>query len=165
VLWDLETDSKLYRTLSAIADELERVRQRGLQLMEETDPRTASETLEDWERCLSLPDMLIAVLPATLAGRRLAITQKYTSAVGGGQSYSFFAKLTLSCGYPLLSITTGNMCRVGARVGDRCFGTAFVFTLILTVSPAELGALTHAQLEAVVRDAAHAHIKCLFVYT
>jgi uncharacterized protein YmfQ (DUF2313 family) len=163
-LWRLEPTNVLYKVLAAIAEELERVRARYDQLMLEVDPRTATETIAEWERSLSLPDEVIPVLPTDLASRRVVVAQKWVAL--GGQSYSFFAALCAQCGYPLVSVAPGGtMLRVGFRVGARCYAQAWGYTVVITVGPAGVGALTHTQLEAVLRAAVHAHLSLIVVYT
>lgn len=66
-LWRLDPDSNLSLLLLACGDELERVDGRGWDLLEESDPSTATELLEDFERVLGLPS------DGTLAERRSAV--------------------------------------------------------------------------------------------
>lgn len=98
-VWNLEADSNISKTMLATGDELARVDARGVDLIEESDPRTADETIEDWESMLSLPDERVTVIAATLAERRIAVTQKYVAQ--GGQDVEFFTRLALACGYTL----------------------------------------------------------------
>jgi len=163
-LWFLETNSMLRNMLDAIGDELERVRLRGLDFIEETDPRTAYETLEDWEEMVSLPDEQVTAIPGTTSGRRVAITQKFVAR--GGQNYSFFETLSAACGYPLLSLDlfAESMLRVGFRCSDRAYGDAYAYTMQLNVAAPTAGALTHAEFEAVIRKATHSHIQVQFDY-
>ncbi len=53
-LWRLESDTWLYKTLYAFADELARVDARAEDLTAEMDPSQASETLDDWESVYGL---------------------------------------------------------------------------------------------------------------
>ncbi len=53
-LWTLESATWLYKTLRAIADELARVDGRAEDLIEESDPTTATETLDEWESVYGL---------------------------------------------------------------------------------------------------------------
>lgn len=165
LLWNVESDSKLRATMLGVGDEFTRVQLRGVNLIDESDPRTASETLEDWERMLGLPDEQVPVIPATFAERRIAITAKLVSR--GGQNYAFFETLCAAAGYPLLSIDkfVGSVLRAGFRVGDRVYGDAYAYAIRITVGPATTGALTHAQFEAVIQHATHSHIVVIFVYT
>jgi hypothetical protein len=76
VLWLFEADSILSKSILALSDEFARATGRALDLVEESDPRTATETLDEWERVLGLPDDTVTAVPTTTAGRRLAIVQK-----------------------------------------------------------------------------------------
>ena len=164
VLWNFEEDSTLRGALLGIADEFTRVRIRGTHLIDETDPRTASETLEDWERVLGLPDELITTIPAGMPERRVAITQKVVSR--GGQNYDFFDVLCAAAGYPLVSIElfAESVLRAGFRVSDRVYGDVYAYTMHVTVDPPTGAYLTNAELERVIRAATHSHIEVMFTF-
>lgn len=164
--FNLEKDSTVSATLTALAQEFGRVDQRGSDLIAETDPRTAVETIGEWERMLSLPDDLVPILPTDLDERRLVVTQKYTTR--GGQNYQFFNDLVEACGYGLDSIDlyASRMLRAGFRVGARCFDATWAFTMKLNVTG--LGSLdlklAQDDFERVIRHAAHSHINVVFSY-
>lgn len=164
-LWNLELDSNVRKTLNGISEELARVEGRGANLIDETDPRTASETIGEWETMVGLPDERVTEIPATLAARQIAVTQKYAGR--GGQNYSFFELLVASCGWELLSITkfAAEILRVGFRVGDRVYGADFAYTIEMTIQDTgTTGALSTADLERVIRHATHSHITVIFTY-
>lgn len=100
--FNLESDGEVSKTLAAYAEELARIDARGVQLIEESDPRTADETIEQWEEMLSLPDEQVLTIPATLPERQVAVTQKYTNR--GGQNAEFFVRLAAACGYQLVDV-------------------------------------------------------------
>lgn len=155
-VWDASPGAVLYATLQAVADELERVRLRGLDLIEESDPRTATETIDAWERMVGLPDAQVPELPATLEARRVAVTAKLVAT--GGQSLAYWTALVEAAGYTLVRIELASMTRVGARVGARAYGDAWAYSMALVAADPVPGALTQAQLLAVVRANVHAHI-------
>lgn len=164
-LWLLELGSYLDRILVAISDELVRILGRGEDLIEESDPRTATETLEDWERMLGLPDEVITTIPATDAARRLAITQKLIRQ--GGQHAGFYVALAAACGYTVtIDDSYGeDVFRAGTAVaGDALGGLWSAFQWGVTVTATAATALTHAELEAVIRRAAPAHTSVVFTY-
>lgn len=164
VLLKLEAGSVITRLLEAVADELARVNARSADLLNESDPRTATETLAEWEAMLSLPDESIPVIPGTDAERRVAITQKLASR--GGQSVAFFQTLCAACGYTLTSITlyAEALLRAGFRVGDRCYDQVYAYSMLLELGAVAPGALSQPDFEAVVRKATHAHITTAFIY-
>lgn len=164
VVWDLEADSEIRKVLLACADEYERVRERGWALIEETDPRTATETIAEWEEALGLPDERVTAIPSTIAERRVAVTQKYTGR--GGQNYEFFENLCNDCGYPLDSIVKGItfMLRVGFRCSDRVYGDNYAHSMRLVLEPHTPDALPQADFERVIRHVAHSHIQVEFEY-
>lgn len=165
-----DVNSVLHKLMLAISEELARVDDRSDVLMTEADPRTATETLADWERALQLPDNRVLAIPGTTAGRRSAVTQKYTDR--GGQSESFFIALAAACGYTATIYRySSRLCRTGvARTGDvntaRLVGEVAAYTFQLNVTlPAAAGALSQADFERVITYAAHAHVTVVFVYT
>lgn len=164
-LWNLETGSTLRRVLQAISDEFSRIAYKAdVDLMAESDPRTATQTLEEWEEFLSLPDDRVTEIAATDAGRRVAVTQKYIRR--GGQNYEFFESLCAACGYPLLSIDlfANEISRVGDRVGVRLYGANWAYSMRLNLDEPTEGALTEEQFESVISAATQAHILATFTY-
>lgn len=140
-----EDDSEISATLQALAQELARVDARGVDLINESDPRTANETITDWERVLKLPDDRVTVIPATLAERQIAITQKYANR--GGQNVDFFVKLCALCGYTLAAgslptpapsfgaqVTTGGSLHNGVTVSYRVSAYNFQGETIASVA-------------------------------
>jgi uncharacterized protein YmfQ (DUF2313 family) len=163
--WKLESDSWISKLMLAIGDELARIEARGEDLLEEADPRTATETLDDWERVLGLPDDAILTIPTTDAERRLAITQKLVKA--GGQDRNYFIALAAACGYTVtIDDTFGlDILRSGFSSGDACWGVVWSFYWKMIVQPpAGTAALSHTELEAIIRRVAPAHTVVAFEY-
>lgn len=96
--WIRDMNSMLSRILEVAAAELARVHARALQLMNEADPRTASEMLSDWERVTGLPDTCSAVA-TTIQERRMAVHQKWISR--GGQSNLYWHDVAARLGYEI----------------------------------------------------------------
>ena len=164
VLWLFDTTSALSKTMLAIAEEFHRVDTRAENFVAESDPRTAGETLEDWERVLGLPDEQITEIPGTAQERQLAITQKLVSL--GGQTAEYYIALAAACGYTC-TVTDNfgsTVLRAGFHAGDRCYGLAWAYAWQLNVSPPSGTALTHAELESVINRAKPAHTTCIFNY-
>jgi uncharacterized protein YmfQ (DUF2313 family) len=163
-VWLLEASSWISRTLLAASDELARIEQRGLDLIEESDPRTATETLPDWERVLGLPDSCVVTIPGTAAARRLAITQKLVRQ--GGQHSGFYVALAAACGYTVAVVEGfgSSIFRAGSRCGARVYGTAWAHVWQIDIDPPSGAALTHAELECIITRASPAHTVVLFNY-
>jgi uncharacterized protein YmfQ (DUF2313 family) len=158
--------SGLFKLMQGIGEELARVEARGRALIEESDPRTATETLAEWETMLGLPDDAVLEVPSTTEGRRLAIVSKLLRL--GGQSRAFFVALAAACGYTATvddsyGLTVARSGRL--RAGDPVRGTEWAHAWMMTVEPPAGVALTHAELERIVRRAAPAHSAVLFTYT
>lgn len=82
--------------LRSLAPELHRTDTRMVQLIEEADPRTCVETLEDWERVLGLPDPC-APENFTFDERRNAVIAQLRAR--GGASVEYFTGLAADRGY------------------------------------------------------------------
>jgi uncharacterized protein YmfQ (DUF2313 family) len=110
VLLELRPPGPLYRSpvastfrglTAAIAAEGVRFRDRVLALVEvEADPQRATETLEDWERWLGLPDpALPADLVQTTVERRNAVVARLRAI--GGQSVQYFLDVAAELGFTI----------------------------------------------------------------
>lgn len=97
-LWDAlrESGSLADDLLAAKAEELARVDRRCDDLLDNADPRTATELLPDIERVMGLPDPCVGELP-TIQQRRDAIMGKIGNV--GGQSRAYFIALAARLGY------------------------------------------------------------------
>lgn len=163
-VWLLEAGSGISNLLLACAEELVRIDGRGEDLIDESDPRTATETIAEWEEMLGLPDEQVPEISAVLAERRLAVTQKLVAR--GGQSNSFFVTLALACGY-VVTVSNYNtlLFRSGrGRSGDRLYGTDYAYSMLVTVDPPVGDVLPQADFERVIEHAAHSHITVVFEY-
>lgn len=123
--WPRDLDSSLAKLLLAEADELARVDARADQLIEEADPRAASEMLADWERVAGLPDECMD-LASTPEERRQRLHQKLVWQ--GGQTKAFFINLLEALGYPGCTITefrpmrANSACNASLNQGGWRFG-------------------------------------------
>ena len=96
--WNMQENSNLTKTLKIIAEELAKIHCRSDRLIEEADPRTTLEMLDEWENVAGLPDPCTG--PAeTLQERRLRLVQKITGS--GGQSKSFYIAVAEFIGYDI----------------------------------------------------------------
>jgi uncharacterized protein YmfQ (DUF2313 family) len=174
--FQIEKDGTITKVLTAIANELARVDARAKTLIEEWDPNTTLEMLEDWERILSLPDSCVSVISDAIADRRAAIVSKLTTR--GGQSRQFYIDLCAALGLTV-TITEFKVCKSGrARSGDRCYGSpwAYAWLVNLPLSAANhwfhagstagesLGGIGNLDVECIIQRAAPAHTFVLFSY-
>ena len=170
-----EDGSSIRKLLSACAVEFGRIHDRIIQLGEECDPRTASETLEDWERVLDLPDRCIEDPDSlTVEQRRSAIVQKIVGR--GGQSLSYFEQMAAFFGY---DITCSNYTpfTAGSDAGDALTNDDWRFWFnvnaasVATYFTAGNGAagdplveFGEDVLECLINKLKPAHTKALFTY-
>lgn len=85
--WPLEADALLTRRLAVVAEELAMVDGRAVDLIAESDPRTALEMLDAWERVCGLPDSCAAAAVEGLDARRAAVVAKLTEQRGQSRAY------------------------------------------------------------------------------
>jgi uncharacterized protein YmfQ (DUF2313 family) len=162
-IWSPTPGSVLSKLCLAIGDELSRVDARGEALIEESDPRTATETLSDWESMLGLPDEDVTEIPATVAQRRLAITQKIIRQ--GGQTPAYFESLALVCGWVVHVVDIPRpypILRAGFRAGDRCFGLEWAHVFRIDVDFAAVDALSLEGMKRIIRRCAPAHTEIIW---
>lgn len=129
--WNLKPGGVFERLLRAIGEEFARIDARGLDLIEEADPRTALETLADWEAELGLPDECTSA-PDGVAERRAAVMQKLT--VLGGQNAAWFIDLAARLGY-VIEIEEHHPARMGCRCDERLYGQDWAFAWTVHVMP------------------------------
>lgn len=117
--WTRDPGSVLHRLLLALAGPLFRADARVVDLIEESDPRTALETLVEWERAYALPDSC-APAPDLVEERRDALI---TRIIGrGGQSVAYFEGVAARIGFPVTidefdPLTCVDPC-IGSLYGD-----------------------------------------------
>jgi len=100
---------------NGMAVEFCRVDERGKDLLEEMDPRTATELLPDWEQLLGLPDDCSGEL-GDLNQRRVQAGQKLAAV--GGMTASFYEQKAASLGFNAV-VRDYRSFRVGrSRVGE-----------------------------------------------
>ncbi len=88
----------LETVLSIFATEFAKIDDRSLALVNEADPRSVIEMLEEWEKVAGLPDPCIGT-GGTFQERRDLLVQRVTSL--GGQSLSFFIGIATLLGYTI----------------------------------------------------------------
>ena len=97
--WPRESAATLTKLLTGFADGLARAHNRGIDLLDETDPRVVNEMLADWERAYGLPTACLAGIDQTAVERRLTLHAHVTSR--GGQSRAFFISMAAVLGYEI----------------------------------------------------------------
>jgi uncharacterized protein YmfQ (DUF2313 family) len=98
--WPRDYDSVLMKTVRGLTGIWGNIEGRASQLLEiESDPRTTTELLPDWERNWGLPDPCMKDPPTSLDERRQALVTKMTSI--GGQSRQYFIDVAKQYGYEI----------------------------------------------------------------
>lgn len=181
--WPREDGSALMQLMHAEAEELARIDGRISDLLEEVDPRTTLELLDDWERVAGLPDTCIAA-PDSIAERRAAIQSRITGM--GGQTREYFINLAATLGFAI-TIDEFRPFRVGdGRVGEMLCDEAWAHVWRVNVQPPavddgrgltiryfrvgqsrvgeRLVGFGSLDLECIIRRAAPAHTTVNFAY-
>lgn len=163
---ELAADSLLAKLLKGLSLEFERVDARARDAVAEMDPRTATETLDMWERALGLPDVRVPVLPSTTAGRRAAIALKLV--MRGAQNETAYRALIEACGWELLDVhkvwSTRQPFRAGDRAMGRAYGLRWAMTVEFIVGNEAVDALPLADLTRVLQHTMQAHAYALVTY-
>lgn len=133
--WARQQTGVLPRLLLAWADELARVHRRCDELVQEADPRTTTELLQDWERVAGLPDPCVTI-SQTIEQRRAALVSKL--AYAGGQSRAYFISLAETLGYPGATIDEFSITTCNDDCNDALYSIADLFTWRLNL-PASTG--------------------------
>lgn len=94
--WPRALGSRLERLLAGLGEELARADERVRTLLRESDPRTATELLPEWERSVGLPDPCSGPIEG-LAGRRGAVVARLLPI--GGPTPQFYRDLALALGF------------------------------------------------------------------
>ena len=174
--WPTDPDSELGKLLLALGDELARIEQRGIDLLNESDPRGTLEMLTDWEGTFDLPDACSG-LGVTLQQRREAVTALFT--LVGGQSRQYFIDLAESLGFPGATITEFDPHTVDETVDAPIYGLEWLHAWQLTAALGDINqfnADSHVgeslgeetpitRLECVINRLKPAHTVALFEYT
>lgn len=108
-----------------MADEANRVSGRAKNLLEEMDPRTAYESLEDFERMVGLPDEC-SIGDLSVQERREAVIARMT--LQGSLSKQFYIDLARNLGFTV-QIKEFRQFRAGlARAGDPISNGNWIYT-------------------------------------
>lgn len=100
--WTRDPGSTMAALALGLADEFARLDARALDLIEEADPRTTVELLQDWEQTAGLPDPAIPA-PVTLDDRHAALATRLISVAG--QTDADYLALVAPFGYPVSIVT------------------------------------------------------------
>ncbi len=121
--WNREDDATLTQYLHAMAEEFARIDGRVDRLLEELDPRTVLEMLDDWERAYGLPDPCTDTAD-TLVERRNVLHEKVTRI--GSQSRQYYIDIAARAGYEI-TITEFDPFTVDDTVNDAIYGVLWQF--------------------------------------
>ncbi|TKA91800.1 DUF2313 domain-containing protein [Guyparkeria sp. SB14A] len=177
-LWDAlrEPGTTAEQLLAAIAQEPARLDGRAIALLDELDPRTVVEMLEDWERWAGMPDSCSG-LGATITQRREDLLARLTNT--GGQSRRYFIGVAGRLGFPDAEILEYDPHTVEATVDAPIYGEdwAHAWTIRAPTPPIDqfnadssvdesLGeAAPTTRIECVINRLKPAHTVALFEYT
>lgn len=156
----------LWRLFKAFGKDLERLELRILVALAEMDPRTATETLDEWERMYGLPDLRVPVLPAGTAQRRAVVVAKVITR--GAQNEAAYELLINALGWQLIELrkfwSTRRPFRAGERAMRRVYGLKWNLTVEFLVGGETLDSLPLADLTRVLQYTMQAHAYARVTY-
>lgn len=118
--WPRRASSNMAKVLSVLPMAMARVHARWFAMLDEIDPRTATETLEDWENELGLPDSCLTA-DLSLGERQLAAHEKHTRI--GGQNAAFFISLAAALGHEIEIVEFSPFVCGASECGDALCGS------------------------------------------
>lgn len=175
--WPRDEDALLSQLLLALADDLVRSDERAEDLLDEADPRTTLELLDDWERVAGLPDPCAGDVERTLQSRRSDLVTKLTSR--GGQSRAYFIDRAATLGHDITITETRPTIAGVMRSGDELVGShedrhawtvsvpvdnTYAFVAGASVAGDELGYWQPVRLECLLERLKPAHSRILWQY-
>jgi uncharacterized protein YmfQ (DUF2313 family) len=129
--WARDALARTTQLLTAWAIEFARVDQRLDEAMNEADPRTTIEKIEDWELFAGLPDVCVTV-DQTLEQRRNALSSKLL--MQGDQSILYYINIAENMGYVGATIDEYEPFRAGiSECGDSLWTEDDRFTWVLNL--------------------------------
>jgi uncharacterized protein YmfQ (DUF2313 family) len=165
-IWPFSPSSWLSTLLVGFGDELARIDARAEDVVNEWDPSTAVQMLEDWERVLGLPEPGQKLSPIT-GERQIAATLKYLSR--GGATPVYFEALAARLGF--VATVTETATHTWTMIVDLASSPA-AYTLRTAQfrsgsarSGDRVSNRSVDELERVIKKAKPAHTVALFVYT
>jgi uncharacterized protein YmfQ (DUF2313 family) len=175
--WTRDPRSTWDKLLAGMSSWRGRVEVRADDVLRESDPRSTSELLPEWEEAVGLPDECLPV-PASIAERRALVASRLVGE--GGGSRRFFVELARAVGYIVtIEESVSDPVRCGtARCGDSLGGELLDFVWkvrapLALVREARCGSARCGDplrsfgtelLECVINRAAPAHTLPLFIY-
>lgn len=155
----------LWRLFKAFGKELERLELRILVALAEMDPRTAQETLDEWERMYGLPDLRVPVLPSGTAQRRAVVVAKVITR--GAQNEAAYELLINALGWQLIELRrvwTFPWLDCESEHDGYVGGLEWSLTVEFLVGGETLDSLPLADLTRVLQYTMQAHAHALVTY-
>ncbi len=176
--WDGYEAEPFSTQLWLIARELQRIDLDIAQLIEESDPRTASVTLSQWFREWGIPDeCLLSITGATAEQYRQVLIAKITSM---GLTFSELVALVASaCGLDGVSVERADPHTVSSPVNHRLYSPEWVYAALIVISDSSdaarlrdvtwdvsraLAEWGNALFECIIRSLAPAYVSVIFQY-
>lgn len=164
LVWKLDPASWLSKLLLGISDELARIDARSDDLLNEWDPRTAFETLPEWERMMRIPDGCLGVSTVT-SERQAAVTAKWIARGGAAPTYfiGVAARLGIVATIDELAPYTWRL-NVNLAQSTSLTIVSYIFRTGTARTPDPLTNISSAAFECVMNRLKPAHTVLLFKY-
>jgi len=150
--WTRAESSDLTKLLNGLAEVFTRTEERSLELIQESVPSHATETLEEWELDFNIPDEGYE-LESTTEGRRSVIKAKFIAV--GQQDQGYFDDIATALGYDV-SITEFSKCLAGLATAGSSYATnercVFYWIVDIDVSADMMQYYTLANISQLITD-------------
>lgn len=131
-VWNKLASSVLGKTIGALARDFSRVDLRVRHMIDESDPTTCEETIDDWERVVALPGPCVTDPPTELQPRRDAVVAKLTRNVS--PNAQAFIDLAEGLGYTGVTFTNNaNPFTCNSECDDSLYGNHWMHVATLHV--------------------------------
>lgn len=150
--WPRDPDGPIYSLMVGLSQELQRIDDRAAQLLSESLPSEISDTLDQWETDLGLPEGCNP--PDDIAQRLASVQQKHR--MYGSQSRAFFKQLADAFGVTteILEYTESTF---GGDFGGVYTGRDWVFVVELIINSLNAPEEQLTRVEQTVLRYLHAH--------
>lgn len=174
LIWPKDESTLQNKLYNGLSQEFARVDVRTYKLLDELDPRTTDELLQDWERACGLPDDCTD-LQATVPERRQAVVDKCNAV--GGQHNRYYIDLVRQYGY-VITIEEFKASKCGQKFGKPMTASTWIWWFrvhapqetvhVFKTGQSKLGEKFrnwgNQRLECLIRRYKPAHMNVLFSY-
>lgn len=175
--WDKDEGSNINSLIEGLAQEFARLDDYAFDFLDEVNPATTTQLLENWEAATGSGELCNQGLNASFEERRAAVIAQLVAT--GGASIGYFQQIALALGYPI-SVTDKLLPFLAGqgRAGDRCQDDSWRYNWIVRApeqtiryfragsgrAGEPLTTFGNTLLECVLKNLKPAHTNIIFTY-